>query len=77
MSDSEIREAQFVFINLECLWSDERNRNPRLIRALEEAENRLSAAFREEWRERGGQPLMVAKAYAAYCKALLYHSKQN
>ena len=36
MSDIEIREAQLVLVNLECLWTDEKNRSPRLIRALEE-----------------------------------------
>jgi hypothetical protein len=77
MNDIEIREAQFVFVNLECLWIEERNRNPWLMRALEEAENRLRTMFIDEWRERGGKPLMMGKAYAAYRKALLYHSKQN
>ncbi len=77
MSDIEISEAQFVFVNLECRWMDARNRNPRLMRALEEAEDRLIAAFTDEWRERRGQPLMMAKAYAAYRRVLLYHCKQN
>lgn len=77
VSDIEVREAQFAFVNLESLWVDVRNRNPRLMRALEEAENRLIAAFMDEWHERGGQPLMMAKAYAAYRKALLHHGNQS
>jgi hypothetical protein len=77
MSDIEIREAQLVLVNLECLWTDEKNRSPWLMRALEEAENRLMATFIDEWRARGGKPLMMAKAYAAYRKTWLYHVNQN
>lgn len=77
MDDVEIREAQLVFVNLECRWVDERNRNPRLMRELDRAEKRLIVLFMDEWRERGGGARMMAKAYAEYRKTLLHHGKRN
>ncbi len=36
--DIELREAQLVFVQLQAWWSDERQRNPKLMREIEQAE---------------------------------------
>jgi hypothetical protein len=77
LDDLELREAQLVFVDLECRWTHEKNRNPRLMRALEKAENRLLSLFTDEWRDRGGDRRMMALAYSHYRKTLLYHEKRN
>ena len=50
--DIEMREAQLVFVELEKQWNDEENRSFGLMRELEAAENRVMAAFMDEWRDR-------------------------
>ncbi|MGO9087822.1 MAG: hypothetical protein ACLQBK_21605 [Candidatus Sulfotelmatobacter sp.] len=67
----EMREAQLVFVELEKLWDAEENRTFALMRELEAAENRLIAAFMDEWRDRGGDPKMMRLAYSHFRKRLL------
>jgi hypothetical protein len=67
MSDIEMREAQIVFVELEARWSDERQRNPKLMHSVEEAEGRLIKLFMDGWAERP----MMALAYSHYRRILL------
>jgi len=67
MSDIDLREAQLVFAELETRWNDERQRTPRLMREVEEAEGKLIKLFMDGWAE---HPKM-ALAYAHYRALLL------
>jgi hypothetical protein len=77
MDDVDIREAQLVFVNLQSRWDVVANRDPKLMRELEDAENRLIALFMDEWADRGGDRRTIAVAYASYRRALLYHARRN
>ena len=70
--DIEIREAQLVFVELEKQWDAEENRSFALMRELEAAENRLIAAFMDEWRDRSGDLKMMRFAYSHFRKRLLW-----
>ena len=70
--DIEMREAQLVFVELEKQWDQEENRSFALMRELEAAENRLIAAFMEEWRDRSGDLKMMRSAYSHFRKRLLW-----
>jgi hypothetical protein len=67
-----MREAQLVFAELERQWDDVGNRNFALMRELETAENRLIAAFTNEWQDRGGDLKMMRLAYSHFRKRLLW-----
>ena len=69
--DIEMREAQLVFVELEKQWDAEENRSFALMRELEAAENRLIAAFMDEWRDRSGDLKMMRLAYSHFRKRLL------
>jgi hypothetical protein len=71
IDDVEMREAQFVLVELEKQWDDEENRSFALMRELEAVENRLIAAFMDEWRDRGGDLKMMRLAYSHFRKRLL------
>jgi hypothetical protein len=71
IDDTEMREAQLVFVELEKQWDDEENRSFALMRELETAENRLVARFMGEWRDRGGDLKMMRLAYSHFRKRLL------
>jgi len=71
MSEIEMREAQLVFVELEKKWDDEENRTFALMRELETVENRLIAAFTNEWQDRGGDLKMMRLAYSHFRKRLL------
>jgi nuclear transport factor 2 (NTF2) superfamily protein len=70
--DIEMREAQLVFVELEKQWDQEENRSFALMRELEAAENRLIAAFMDEWRDRSGDLRMMRLAYSHFRKRLLW-----
>ena len=70
--DIEMCEAQLVFVELEKQWDDEENRTFALVRELETAENRLIAAFTNEWQDRGGDLKMMRLAYSHFRKRLLW-----
>jgi nuclear transport factor 2 (NTF2) superfamily protein len=72
IDDIEMREAQLVFVELEKQWEDEENRTFALMRELETAENRLIAAFTNEWQDRGGDLKMMRLAYSHFRKRLLW-----
>lgn len=69
--DIEMREAQLVFVELEKQWDAEENRTFALMRELDAAENRLIAAFMNEWRDRGGDIKVMRVAYSHFRKRLL------
>ena len=73
----EMREAQLVFVKLESQWDDEENRSFALMRELEAAENRLIAAFMDEWRDRGGDLKMMRLAYSHFRKRLLWAASKQ
>jgi hypothetical protein len=70
--DIEMREAQLVLVELQKQWDDEENRTFALMQELETAENRLIAAFMDEWRDRGGDVKMMRLAYSHFRKRLLW-----
>lgn len=72
IEDIEMREAQLVFVELERQLDADDNRTPSLMRELEDAENRLIAAFMDEWRDRGGDQRMMRLAYSHFRKRLLW-----
>ena len=72
IEDIEMREAQLVLVELEKQWENEENRTFALMRELEAAENRLIAAFMEDWRDRGGEIRMMRLAYSHFRKCLLW-----
>jgi hypothetical protein len=72
MSEIEMREAQLVFVELEKQWEGEENRTFALMREVEVAENRLIAAFMDEWRDRGGDLKVMRLAYSHFRKRLLW-----
>jgi len=69
--DIEMREAQLVLWSLKKQWDAEENRSFALMRELEAAENRLIAAFMDEWRDRSGDLKMMRFAYSHFRKRLL------
>jgi outer membrane lipopolysaccharide assembly protein LptE/RlpB len=72
IEDIEMREAQLVLVELEKQWDSVENRTFSLMRELEAAENRLIAAFMDEWRDRGGDLKMMRLAYSHFRKRLLW-----
>ena len=54
--DIEMREAQLVYVELETRWNDERERNPKLMRELGRAEDRLIKLFMNGWAPRPVMP---------------------
>jgi len=73
MSDIEMREAQIVFLELESRWNDERQRSPKLMREVEQAEGRLMRLFMDGWAE---HPVM-ASAWSHYRRMLLRSCGRN
>ena len=72
IEDIEMREAQLILVELEEQWENEENRTFALMRELEAAEKRLTAAFMEDWRDRGGDTRMIRLAYSHFRKGLLW-----
>jgi len=65
--DIEMREAQLVYVELETRWNDEQQRNPKLMRELDQAEDRLIKLFMNDWAPR---PVMT-RAWSDYRRILL------
>jgi hypothetical protein len=70
-AELDLREAQIEFANCAARWENEANREPSLLERFNEAELRLIALFMDGW---GPRPLM-AKAWSAYRRHLLYHTR--
>jgi|SRR5271156_4128275 len=72
-AELDLREAQINFVNLAAKWELEQNRGPALMWEVNEAELRLIALFMDGW----GPRCLMAKAWSAYRRHLLYHTRMQ
>jgi hypothetical protein len=73
MSDIEIREAQLTFLSLKVRWAADRRGDVKLIRELENAEDRLISLFMNGWSDHA----TMSFAYSHYRRALLRCIEKN